>query len=156
MNNIHTLVGKVIDQALAEAMRREVPIYTFALYYDHESSALSVCIDTEQNSRSTVGRINSYNRRHFVAAMADSNLKGAALWCSNIGRSLSLGDFHMVNVARADLPNGFVPSQGFFAALAQSLIAAESRVSAQARDPSSLLLCCSGEDDEVQYWWSVA
>jgi hypothetical protein len=87
--------------------------------------------------------------------MADGNLKRAALWRANVGRSLSLGDFQMVNVARVELPTDFVPSQGFFSALVQSLIAAEPKVCAQARDPSVLVLCCSGKDDEVQYWWSI-
>ena len=45
------LIEKVIDQALFEARSRNVPVYTFALYYDHESPAISVCVDTEEQSK---------------------------------------------------------------------------------------------------------
>lgn len=42
-----------------------------------------------------------YNRKYFYPAVASGDLKAASLWCSNIGRSLSLGDFVAKNLARA-------------------------------------------------------
>ena len=153
---MRALIEKVIEQALFEAKSRNVPIYTFALYYDHESPAVSVCIDTEEQSKATVKSMNTYSRIYFGRAVADGDLSGAALWRANIGRSLSLGDFHMVNVARTELAGDFVPGDDFFLALVQALVAAEAKVSAQSGNTESLLLCCSGKDDEVALWWSVA
>lgn len=151
-----TLIEKVIDQALNEAKQERLSIYTFALYVDHESPAISVCIDTKEKSRATVAQINSYNRKHFSSAINSGDLKGACLWLANTGRSLSLGDFHMVNAARKELPETFSPDHAFFVSLVQTLAAAEAKIAAQAADPQSLLLCCSGINSEVEYWWSVA
>jgi len=46
-------------------------VYTFALYHDHESAAVSVCVDTEANSRRVVAHTNRYNMKHFTE-VADS------------------------------------------------------------------------------------
>ena len=150
------LIEKVIDQALFEARSRNVPVYTFALYYDHESPAISVCVDTEEQSKAAVRSKNVYNRKYFGKAVANGDLSGAALWRANIGRSLSLGDFHMVNVARTELAPDFAPSDDFFLAMAQVLVAAETKIAAHSGNIESLLLCCSGMDDAVALWWSVA
>lgn len=153
---MQTLIEKVIDQALREAKQGRAPIHTFALYFDHDSPAISVCIDTEENSKATVARINAYNRKHFSSAIGSGDLKSASLWLANTGRSLSLGDFHMVNVARKELLETFSPDHAFFVSLVQTLAGAEAKIAAQAADRQSLLLCCSGMDSEVEYWWSVA
>lgn len=155
MEAIKTLVEKIISEALIEAKRRNVIIHTFALYYDHESPALSVCIDTEECSRAAVISNNKFVRRNFASAVAEGDLERAQRWRANMGRNLGLGDFYMVNVGRVDLPRDFAPDDAFFLTLVQSLMLAESAVAAQARLPSSLLLCCTGADDEVQYTWSV-
>lgn len=106
-----------IDGVLADAIERVrtvgVSVYTFALYFDHESPAISVCVDTIEKSQATVASINAYNSKYFHKAISSGDLKGAALWQSNIGRSLSLGDFHLVNVGRLDLDAGFKPSPEF-------------------------------------------
>ncbi len=156
LKNMRALIENVIDQALAAAKQRNIAVYTFALYYDHESPAISVCIDTEEQSKATVSRINTYNRKYFIPAVAAGDLQGALLWLSNTGRSLSLGDFHSVNLARADLSADFSPDQNFFVSLVQALAAAEAKIALQAAAPQSLLLCCSGSKSEVEYWWSVA
>ena len=153
---MHTLIKSIIDQALIEAKKKEVPIYTFALYYDHESPAISVCIDTEENSKAKVKLINSYNRKHFISAIERGDMKNATLWLANTGRSLSLGDFYMINVARKELANTFVPDDEFFFTMAQVLVASETTISAQAVSVDSALLCCSGKNAEVELWWSIA
>jgi hypothetical protein len=101
--------AKVIESAILEIRDQSVPLYTFALYYDHESDALSVCADTKENSARTVRRVNSYNARHFRRAIVDGDLATARMWHSNVGRSLSLGDFALVNVGRLEL-QGTIPS----------------------------------------------
>jgi hypothetical protein len=97
------LFEKILEEAIAEVRARRVPVFTFALYHDHESAAVSVCVDTEENSKKVVQSINSFNMKYFTKAVRSGDLKDAALWRANIGRSLSLGDFTMVNVARRDL-----------------------------------------------------
>lgn len=153
---MRAFIEKIIDQALSESECKQIPIYTFALYFDHESLALSACIDTEENSKATVARINTYNRKYFFQAVASGDLKGASLWLANAGRSLSLGDFHMVNMAREELPAGVSPNQEFFVSVVQTLVISERKIAAQAESPQSLLLCSSGMSGEVEYWWSVA
>jgi len=48
------IVADVLDRAIAEVRSRGIAVYTFALYFDHESPALSVCVDTAANSARTV------------------------------------------------------------------------------------------------------
>lgn len=82
-------------------------------------------------------------------------MKGASLWQANIGRSLSLGDFHLVNVARRDLPAEFELSAEFFVCLVQALVAIESQVAALSIAPDVLVFCCSGVESEIEYYWSL-
>lgn len=148
-------MDNTIDQALAEAARRDLAIHTFALYYDHESPAISVCIDTAESSRRTVADINAYNRKYFEEVVAAGDLKTAALWEANIGRSLSLGDFALFGAARAELAPDFEPDPAFFLLMMQRVMAAEGRIAVLAKDRSELVLCCTGPDDEVEYCWSL-
>ena len=147
------IIAEVIDRALREIREAKVPVHTFALYYDHESPALSVCVDTAENSARVVRGINSFNRPHFASAARCGNLKSASLWCANIGRNLSLGDFTRVNVARTEVPRA---NESFFRAMLTGLLAKEAAIEALAVDRSALLICCSGPNDEVEFLWSVA
>ena len=146
------VVINVIDAALRQAKAEGLPVHTFALYYDHESPALSVCIDTAENSKRIVAKINAFNRPHFVSAVQSGNLKTAALWCSNVGRSLSLGDFSRVNLARTKVPPA---TDRFFGSMLQGLLSREAEIAAAAPDRTNLLLCCTGPNDEVEYVWGL-
>src|SRR5258708_2523137 len=106
------LFAEVLSNAIDEVRERGTPMYTFAFYHDHESAAVSVCVDTEENSRRSVAKSNAYGIKHFAQAIAAGDLKSAALWNANTGRSLSLGDFALVNVARANLDE-IMPGKGF-------------------------------------------
>jgi hypothetical protein len=145
--------AKVIESAILEIRDQSVPLYTFALYYDHESDALSVCADTKENSARTVRRVNSYNARHFRRAIVDGDLATARMWHSNVGRSLSLGDFALVNVGRLEL-QGTNPEESFFVDLLRTLAAYESQLRALAPEPEDLILACSGVAEEVAYVWA--
>lgn len=147
------LVNEILGQAIARVRNEAVPIYTFALYHDHESAALSVCIDTEENSRRCVAQMNRYAKKHFADALTRGNLGAAALWRANVGRSLSLGDFALVNMARRDL-GPLRDQDDFYLTLVRSLALVESPVLALSPDPERTLFCCSGADDETQYVWS--
>ena len=98
--------------------------------------------------------MNSYNMRYFVQAVATKNLKDALLWQANSGRSLSLGDFALVNVARTTLDQQTLDGT-FYVAMVQSLMAVHKRVAALALNPERLIFICSGENDEVAYVWSM-
>jgi hypothetical protein len=140
---------------LAEIASSGVPVFTFALYFDHESSALSVCVDTEENSAKTVAQINRYNAKHFHQAVEAQDLKMAALWQANTGRSLSLGDFALVNVARTDVPPGVV-TERFFTGLIQEVVSVEDQVARLAPVQPKLVFACSSANEEVAYVWSAA
>lgn len=152
---MRTLLDSTVDQALTEAARRNLAIHTFALYYDHEAPAISVCIDTAESSRRTVEDINRYNRSYFAGAVAAGDLRSAALWQANVGRSLSLGDFALVGAARTELAPHFEPDPAFFVPMMQRVMAAEGRIAALAKDRSELILCRTGPEDEVEYCWSL-
>ena len=115
------LIDEIVAQALAEAETKNIPIYTFALYYDDEFLALSVCIDTQENSLRAVKSMNAYSAKYFLHAIASGDLKSAALWNANGGRSFSLGDFVLVNLARTDVA-GPKDDPGLFQDLLQALV----------------------------------
>jgi hypothetical protein len=79
--------------------------------------------------------------------------KTAALWQANIGRSLSLGDFVLINAARTQLGD-IKPNSEMYLDMMQGLVAVESGVLALAAHPSRVVFGCSGPDDEVQYVWA--
>ncbi|MGM9485869.1 hypothetical protein [Ideonella sp. YS5] len=152
--SLSKLFAEVLSNAIAEAKQRQVPVFTFALYHDHESMAVSVCVDTEENSSRVVRSINNYNMKHFISAARAGDLKSARLWQANIGRSLSLGDFSLVNLARTPLGATRVNEQ-FYVEMVQSVVAAQSQVAALSPEPQRLVLACSGADSEVAYVWSL-
>jgi hypothetical protein len=150
-----SLIENVLRQAVAEVALSGTEVFTFALYFDHESSALSVCVDTEVNSAKTVAQINRYNAKYFHQAVGAADLKMAELWQANAGRSLSLGDFALVNVARTDVPPSAVNEQ-FFLGLVEELVRVEDRVVQLAPTPEKLVFACSSANEEVAYVWSAA
>jgi hypothetical protein len=151
---LSALFAAVLSRALAKVKAKSVAVFTFALYQDHESGAVSVCVDTEENSQRTVQQINEYNARHFMKAVAKSDMKGAGMWQANVGRSLSLGDFELVNLARTRLGKAEI-NEEFYLSMVRALIAVQNEVAALAPDPQRLVFVCSGPDDEVAYVWSL-
>lgn len=149
-----SLFASVLQTALAEVKAQGTPVFTFALYHDHESAAVSVCVDTEANSNRTVIATNNYNMKHFMNAVAGGDLGNAILWQANIGRSLSLGDFALFNVARTELPAEMVDKR-FYLSMVQAVVAVHDQVAALSPDPGRLVLACSGPNDEVEYVWSL-
>jgi hypothetical protein len=148
------LFSEVLTSAIAEIQERQAPVFTFALYHDHESSAVSVCADTEENSDRVVRSINAYNMKHFINAARAGDLKSASLWQANIGRSLSLGDFSLVNLARRSLGATRVNDQ-FYVEMVQSVMAVQNQVSALSPKAQRLVFACSGANSEVAYVWSL-
>jgi hypothetical protein len=92
--------------------------------------------------------------KHFAEAVAEKNLKTAGLWQANAGRSLSLGDFALVNAARTEL-GSITPDMAFYLSMIESIIAVQDEVAALSPNPEQLLFACSGPDDEVAYVWAM-
>jgi hypothetical protein len=152
---MNTIAAAVLTEAISGLRQIRLDVYTFALYFDHESSAISVCADTVANSAATVRGINTYNRKYFDSALASGDLKAAALWCSNIGRSLSLGDFVARNLARTPVKGAIIGNE-FFVGMLRTLMDAESEIATLTTDRDTLLLCCTGLSDEAEFSWSLS
>ncbi len=144
----------VLERALNEVRRKDIPVYTFALYHDHESGTVSVCVDTEESSQGCVASMNLYNMKYFMRAVRDKDLKSASLWQANIGRSLSLGDFALVDSARTSL-GAMKTDSSFYVAMVEAVISVQSEVAKLAPVPERLVFACSGPDNEVAYVWSL-
>ena len=148
------LFAEVLEKAISEVKARQIPVFTFAFYHDHESAAVSVCVDTEENSNRFVVDQNRYNMGYFLPAVANGELTTASLWQANVGRSLSLGDFHLVNVARTEFGGGEV-DEHFYVGMVRALVAVQDRVAQLSPHPERLVFVCSGADDEAGLVWAL-
>lgn len=95
---------KIIFEGLKKAQIRSVDIFTFALYHDHESHVVTVCIDTIESSKRSVLSSNNFSKQQFLKAIVNGNVESAKLWNANGGRSFSLGDFSIVNASEVYAP----------------------------------------------------
>ena len=93
----------ILRAAIDEIKSRNISVYTFAFYHDHPARAVSVCVDTKESSQRSVQESNTVSLEYFLEALADGDLKEASQWPANGGRSLTLGDFALVNVARQEI-----------------------------------------------------
>jgi hypothetical protein len=155
MSDLNSFLASVIDSALSTLTQEAFPLYTFAFYNDHESSAVSVCADTMANSTRVVGEINRYNLKYFSKAVQAGRLDEAALWQANVGRSLSLGDFARKNLCRSDLPD-LAADTNLHHAMVLAVFDRAADLARLAPEPAQLLLACSTADDEVGLVWSVS
>jgi hypothetical protein len=145
---------EVISRAIAEIRKSRLPLYTFAFYHDHESAAVSVCADTAESSSDAVAASNAFDRKYFVEAVESGDLKDIAMWKANHGRSLSLGDFAKVNLARTDLDASIRTGKDFYLAMIRAVMSREPEIARLAKHPKQLIFCCSGPKDEVAFIWS--
>ena len=153
MKDIRLLFDRVLADAITAVRRERIRVFTFAFYHDHESRAVSVCVDTEESSKRLVASSNAYNQKYFWPAIEQGDLDDAALWTANVGRSLSLGDFALVNLARTDLPRGKI-TKDFYLEMVRALSAKEEEIVSLAASRESLLFCASGADEEVALTWA--
>jgi hypothetical protein len=154
MSAVKAFLREVMTHALAELEEQGLAVYTLAFYLDHESAAVSVCADTRENSERVVARINSYNSRRFLEAVRNGDFESASLWQANLGRSLSLGDFAAVNVARTDLGAHAVDSE-FCQALVAIVVDSHDTIRRLSPDPADTILAASTLDDEVGLVWAL-
>ena len=73
---------------------------------------------------------------------------------SPVGRSLSLGDFARVNLARADLDSDMASDQSLYIEMARAVIALQQEILELAPEPDDVIFCCSSADSEVGLVWS--
>ncbi len=155
MNVVDQFLQEVLRKAIAELESNPIPIFTFAFYHDHESSAVSVCIDTEDSSREHVRKSNQWSMGYFSEHIGEGNLDEACLFQANTGRSFSLGDFACVNLARTQLPAGTNPDESFYLAMVKAIIASQNEILAHAHIPENVIFCCSSPESEVGLIWSA-
>lgn len=141
---------KLIDEAVLKA--DGIDIYTFAIYHDHESGFVSVCIDTEENSDVQVSESNKYSMKHFRRIIGEGDIDGAMLWQANVGRNLSLGDFQAANITEIELTSLEV-DDSFYLAAVNALQNKAGVILQHSSHGQSLLFCCSTANEEVGLTW---
>lgn len=145
----------VMKTALAELRASPVPVHTFAFYHDHESGAVSVCVDTKESSQRLVRQSNLWSMNYFAQHLQDGSWEDACMFQANVGRSLSLGDFARVNLARSPLSASVVVDQSFYLAMARAVIAHQREILGLAPDSEDVVFCSSSADSEVGLVWSA-
>lgn len=158
MGHLDYLIDQMIARAMGAISERGLSgqIVTFALYFDHERYALSVCADTLENSRSKQESVRNWSYKHLSEALESGDLAKAARFNHSVSRSLSLGDFVLKGLAEHELdPDGTPEMQmHFFVALAQGLHR-NTDVCLSVCDPKQpVVLACSTANDEVGLVWT--
>jgi len=144
---------KLVFEGLRKAKSRNLDIYTFALYHDHESHVATVCIDTMESSNRSVLSSNDFAKKNFTKAIEACDLVGAGLWNANGGRSFALGNFALVNASEIDVPRKpEIP--GFYLDMVLSIEEMKDLILMQSSHGRNLLFCCSTEESEVGLIWS--
>lgn len=143
---------KIIEKALNILFSKGTDIYTFALYYDHESSAVSVCVDTKINSKSVARKSNEFAFQTLKNAISEKNMDRAKIFGRCSERSFSLGDFKVRSLGWEPMkaPNNSAP---FYLALVEVLFRNSKKIAALSNTPDELVLCCSTNDSEVGLAW---
>ena len=155
MGNVTELFERVIKVALAELRGDRVPVYTFALYHDHESAMVSVCVDTQEYSRKHILESNQWTLERFAGFIADGNIKDASRFRFDTGRSLSLGDFAHVGLAETDLDLGLETDDAFYLGMVRAILANQDEIVSLAQKPEEVVFCCSSADSEVGPVWGA-
>jgi hypothetical protein len=154
VSTILEFLSNVIETALVQLREYPIPIYTFAFYHDHESGFVSVCVDTKESSKKSVHESNKWSMNYFTEHIQNGRYEDACLFQANIGRSLSLGDFARVNLARTELEDSIITDESFYIVMARAVIAHQREILKLAPDPEEVIFCCSSADSEVGLVWS--
>ncbi len=154
MSDLKAFLKGVMTRAIGELQQQAIDVYTFSFYLDHESEAVSVCADTRESSARLVATSNAFGSRYFLDAVRDGDLKAAELWQANVGRSLSLGDFAAVNVARKDLGRHRL-NLDLCLAMVETVIEHHDAIRKLSSDPANTILACSTLGNEVGLVWSL-
>ena len=142
----------IIDKALNILFSKNVDIYTFSFYYDHESHALMVLADTKSNSRHQLLDTRKFTHGEFMKAIEAKDLTKASQWISLGERNISLGSFKYRSLGweAATAPKNSAP---FFLAMANAVIRNRQKISALSEAPEDLVFLCSTSKSEVGLVW---
>jgi hypothetical protein len=154
MTAIDQFLGDAVGAALGELRDDPIPVYTFAFYHDHESGAVSICVDTIENSSEAILRSNDWSMKHFNEHIRSGELGDASLFQANTGRNLSLGDFAKMNLARTDLPDEIELNDDFYLGMVRSVMNRQEEILDLSEDRDRVLFCASTKDAEVGNVWS--
>ena len=142
----------LIFASLKKIEKAKINIYTYALYHDHESGFVSVCIDTKDNSLRSVQSSNDYVREKFITAIGNNDLKKALLWQCNAGRNFSLGNFKYINIEEIKVP--LKPkSNSFYLDMVKAIEEMSELIIRHSSYGKELAFCCSTKSEEVGLIW---
>ena len=147
------LYREMIEKAIQYLAQKKIDIYTFAFYHDHESFAVSICVDTLIDSENAVKSSNSFKMEQFYSAIYSNEIKGLILNKLDTGRSFSLGDFTCVNLSRKDIPEEMIITDQFYFDMIKAINEKKDKIIALSTKPEEVVFCCSTEDDEVGIIW---
>jgi len=156
MSVYDSLFDQMIKQSVLIAKSKNIKIYTFAFYYSHEDSAISVCIDDFQNSQKALLGTKKWAADQFLRCYRAGDIEAAVSfgrWTVG-GRNLSVGDFVLRNLAWNPISK-LKNYKNFALAIVRAVERNFDEIASQAVQGENLVFCCSGKDDEVQYVWSA-
>jgi hypothetical protein len=148
-----TFFDDMVKEALALVIEKNINIYTFAYYHDHESSCISICIDTEENSNKLVKSSNEFTKKHFYKNLEDEDLDSLKLFCFNSGRSFSLGDYTYRNIVYKKIPEEYKLSKKIYLEMIKAINSNKEEILKFSDKPDNIFFSCSSEDNEVEYIW---
>jgi len=91
--------------------------------------------------------------KYFAEHAVEGEYEDLELWQANVGRNLSLGDFSLVNLARANLPDDVIIDTKFYLEMVRAIIGRQQEIIALAETKDDLIFRCSGPDSEVALVW---
>lgn len=150
--NLNSILDEMINESLQIIKKENASIYTFAFYHDHETEAISICIDTEENSNKQITSSNDYSKKYFQENLKNGDMKSLQLWNFNTGRNFSLGDFSYVNIVYKKLDKRFI-TPDMYLNMIKSIERNKSKILTYSQSSKKVVFCCSSENNEVEYIW---
>ncbi len=144
----------LIYAALQKVAKANIDIYTFAIYHDHESGFVSICIDTKENSKNTILNANSFIKEQFQLAIENDDLDRAADWQTSGGRSFELGSFRHKNIDDIRVPIN-PKRKSFYLDMVKAVQEMSELIARHSSHGKNLLFCSSTSKREVGLVWSV-
>jgi hypothetical protein len=144
----------LIYDALQKASNKNIDIYTFSMYHDHESGYVTICIDTEENSKKSVIQSNNFTNEYFIQAIKNKDIKEASSWQAIGGRSFMLGDFYAKNISEIQVSIK-KKSDEFYLDMVAAVFEMTELISRQSSYGKQLMFSCSTYENEVGLVWSA-
>jgi hypothetical protein len=90
MNEVDRFLDNVVHRGLIQLRIDPIPIYTFGFYHDHESSSVSICVDTKESSSNFVRKSNQSVMEFFARFIDAGSYKDAFLFQANVAEACHL------------------------------------------------------------------